>query len=80
MLPCLTLSNIRYVSRVKWSNPGKEITVDIPSDQKTQPHTRKLWTWLKKRNLMKETESLLLSAQNNAIRTNYVKARIDKTK
>ena len=23
--PCLTLSNIRYVSRIKWSNPGKEI-------------------------------------------------------
>ena len=23
MLPCLTLINIRYVSRVKWSNPGK---------------------------------------------------------
>ena len=23
--PCLTLSNIRYVSRVKWSNPGKGI-------------------------------------------------------
>ena len=22
---CLTLSNIRYVSRVKWSNPGKEV-------------------------------------------------------
>ena len=22
--PRLTLSNIRYVSRVKWSNPGKE--------------------------------------------------------
>ena len=21
--PCLTLNNIRYVSRVKWSNPGK---------------------------------------------------------
>ena len=21
----LTLSNIRYVSRVKWSNPGKEV-------------------------------------------------------
>ena len=21
--PCLTLSNIRYVSRIKWSNPGK---------------------------------------------------------
>ena len=25
MLPCLTLSNMRYVSRVKWSNPGKGV-------------------------------------------------------
>ena len=23
LTPCLTVSNIRYVSRVKWSNPGK---------------------------------------------------------
>ena len=23
--PCLTLSNIRYLSRVKWSNPGKGV-------------------------------------------------------
>ena len=23
--PCLTLSNIKYVLRVKWSNPGKEV-------------------------------------------------------
>ena len=22
---CLTLSNIRYISRVKWSNPGKGV-------------------------------------------------------
>ena len=26
--PCLTLSNIRYISRVKWSNPGKVV---VPS-------------------------------------------------
>ena len=26
--PCLTLSNISYVSRVKWSNPGKGV---VPS-------------------------------------------------
>ena len=25
MPPCLTLSIIRYGSRVKWSNPGKEV-------------------------------------------------------
>ena len=24
--PCLTLSSIRHVSRVKWSNPGKGVT------------------------------------------------------
>ena len=23
--PCLTLSNIKYISRVKWSNPGKRV-------------------------------------------------------
>ena len=27
----------------------------------------------------RETESFLIAAQNNAIRTNYIKARIDKT-
>ena len=25
--PCLTLNNIRYVSRVKWSNPGKGVAL-----------------------------------------------------
>ena len=28
--PCLTLSNIKYVSRVEWSNPGKEIAPPTP--------------------------------------------------
>ena len=28
ILPCLTLSNIKYASRVKWSHPGKEV---VPS-------------------------------------------------
>ena len=27
MLPCLIFSNIRYVSRVKWSNPGKGVAL-----------------------------------------------------
>ena len=34
--------------------------------------------WLRKRNLKSETESLLITAQYNAIRTNYIKAIIDK--
>ena len=36
-------------------------------------------TWLRKGDLKRETEFLLRAAQNNAIKTNNVKARIDKT-
>ena len=39
----------------------------------------KMWTWLRKQNLIKETESLQKEAQNNAIRTNHIEARLDKT-
>ena len=39
----------------------------------------KTWTWLRKGNLKRETESLPMAAQNNAITTNHIKARIDKT-
>ena len=53
--------------------------MDISSDKQAKSHTRKLGPWLKKENLKRKTESLLIVAQNNAIRTNYIKARIDKT-
>ena len=36
-------------------------------------------TWLRKVNFKRETESLLMAAQNSAIRTNHIKARIDGT-
>ena len=39
----------------------------------------KIWTWLRKGNFKRETESLLIATQNNAVRTNHIKARIDKT-
>ena len=38
----------------------------------------KTWTWLRKGNFKRQTESLLIAAQNNAIRTNQIKAGIDK--
>ena len=38
----------------------------------------KTWTWLRKGNLKQLTDSLLIAAQNNTIRTNHIKARIDK--
>ena len=40
---------------------------------------KKTWTWLRKRNLKRETVSLQIAAQDSAIRTNHIKARIDKT-
>ena len=39
----------------------------------------KTWTWLRKESFKRETEPLLMAAQNSAIRTNYIKVRIDKT-
>ena len=39
----------------------------------------KTWMWLRKGNLMRETESLLKAAQNNAITTNHINAKIYKT-
>ena len=40
---------------------------------------KKLWIGLRKGNLKKETEYLRIAAQNNALRTNYVTAKIDMT-
>ena len=39
----------------------------------------KTWTWLRKGILKRKIESILITAQDNTIRTNYIKARIDKT-
>ena len=39
---------------------------------------KKIWTRLKMGNLKRETESILIAAQNNAIRNNYIKAKIDE--
>ena len=35
--------------------------------------------WLRKRDFKRETESLQMAAENNAVRTNHIKVRIDKT-
>ena len=39
----------------------------------------KTWTWLRKGNFQRETKSLLIAAQDSAIKTYHIKARIDKT-
>ena len=39
----------------------------------------KTWTWLRKGNFKRETESPLIAAQNNTERTKNIKTRIDRT-
>ena len=52
--------------------------MEILSDKQKPISHEKTWIWLGKRNLKRETESILMVAHNNAIRTNYIKAKIDK--
>ena len=58
---------------------GRKTNVWIYQATNKRTPRESTWTWLRKRNLKRETESLLIAEQTNAIRTNYVKARIDKT-
>ena len=46
-------------------------TKEVKSDQ--------CWAWLQNGDLKRETESLRVVAQNQSIRTNIVKAKIDKS-
>ena len=46
-------------------------TKEVRSDQ--------CWDWLQNGDLKREAESLIVAAQNQSIRTNLVKAKIDKS-
>ena len=62
-----------------WKRIEKKISCkDISSNRPVTPLTRKLGH-ADERETFRKTESLQIAAQDNAIRTNYVKAKIDKT-
>ena len=72
-----TMDNTMTITKKqKWE--GKQLCgrfkrlINNISHQKTR-------MWLRKGNFKRETEFLRIVAQNNAIRTNQIKARIDKT-
>ena len=72
-----TMDNRRKITRKhKWE--GKQLYGRFKRLINNISHD-KTWPWLRKGNFKRETESLLIAAQDNAIRTNYIKARIDKT-
>ena len=55
------------------------ITTRRKQEQEQEGVTSNLsWTWLKKGEFKKETEGLLTAAQEQTLRTNAIKAKIDK--
>ena len=70
--------NERMITTRKQKWEGKQLYGRFKHQVNNIPH-QKTWTWPRKGNLKRETESLLIAAQDNAIRTNHIKARIDKT-
>ena len=48
--------------------------------QTTKISYKKTWTWLQKENLKWETESLLIAAENNDLKTNYIEEKIDNAR
>ena len=71
-----TMGNRMTITRKQWE--GKQIygcfirLINKILHDKTR-------TWLRKGNFKRETESLLIATQNNAVRTNHIKVRIEKT-
>ena len=47
--------------------------------RQTKVRSDQCWAWLLNGDLKRETESLIVTAQNQSIRTNLVKAKIDKS-
>ena len=71
-----------------WSTSGTTIIRKQKWEEQLYGHFKRLkgdlshektLMWLRKGNLKRETEYLLIATQNNAISTKHIKARIDKT-
>ena len=72
-----TMNNRMTISRKqKWE--GKQLYGRFKRLINNISHD-KTWKWLRKGNFKRETESLLIAAPDSAVRTNHIKARIDKT-
>ena len=69
--------NIRTNRIKKTKKPlRRKTTVGIFQATTSDAAPKKTWTWLRRRNLTKEIESLLIAAQNNDRKTKCVEAKI----
>ena len=72
----ITIDNRMTKTREKWE--GKQLYGRFKRLINNISHD-KTWTCLRKGNFKRETQSLPMAARNSAIRTNHIKARVDKT-
>ena len=75
---CNTVDNRMTITRKQKWEKKKQLYWRFKRLINNISHEKTL-TWLRKGNFKRETESLLIAAQNNAVRTNNIKTRIDKT-
>ena len=71
-----TMNRMTITRKQKWE--GKQLYGRFKRLINNISHD-KTCTWRRKGNFKRETESLLIAAQDNAVRTDHIKARIDKT-
>ena len=64
-------------SEDKWH--AKQLHGQFCREETNEEDKSKKWLWLSKSDLKPETESLICAAQEQALRTNYIKHRIDKS-
>ena len=72
-----TRDNSMKINGNKWGKKNNSMGV-LKRTMKNISHETS-WKWLRKRNFKRETESLRIAAQDNAVRTNQIQVRIDKT-
>ena len=58
---------------------GKQMYSQFVSDMPVTTDNDKTWSWMRKPDLKITTEALIYAAQEQAIRTDYIKYNIDKT-
>ena len=79
VVPCVEPSGYKETDKLKgiqnWKN--KDMLGQFVRDTEPVSDKEKSWGWLQNGDLKKETKGVILSAQGQALRTNYVKFRID---
>ena len=74
-----TAASFKERRRTESTQGWKEMPLYGQFVRQSEDQRNETWTWLKVGKLKRETKSLIIAAQDQAIRTNYVKATIDKS-